>query len=109
PLGVQAELAACLLPVLDRIPSIDGVHNAVGVHVRLGDYATDPTTGAYHGRTAPQYFGAAVRAARSCAPDGAVVFFTDSPEIVRRDGYLDQFDDATNVVHERTAWETLAD
>jgi len=109
PLGVQTELARYLLPVLDRIPPIEGVQNAVGVHVRLGDYATDLTAAAYHGQTGPQYCGAAVRAARSSAPGGAVVVFTDSPELARRDGYLDEFDDATNVVHERTAWETLAD
>lgn len=108
-LDVRAELATRLLPLLDAIQPVDGLDSAVGVHVRLGDYATDPATSAYHGRTTPAYFGAALRVARTDASNASVAVFTDSPEIARREGFLDQLGSGTTVVRDRTAWETLAD
>lgn len=109
PLDIRAVLTARLLPVVDRVVPISGASNAIGVHLRLGDYASNPTVAAYHGATSPRYFRDAVQIARADTPDAPVVVFTDSPDLARETGFLDQVGTPVDVVHARTAWETLAD
>lgn len=51
---------------------------AVSVHVRRGDYVTNPTTAAYHGTCSPEYYRQAVEhIARRCGPLTLFVFSDD--------------------------------
>lgn len=53
--------------------------NAVSVHVRRGDYATDPTTNAHHGVCDGAYYEAAMQRIRHAHPEAAFFIFSDDP------------------------------
>lgn len=57
--------------------------NAVSIHVRRGDYATDPTTHAHHGVCDRAYYNAAVQRMLHAQPDAGFFIFSDDPAWAR--------------------------
>jgi len=52
------------------------------VHLRRGDYASDPHTLAFHGVLGNDYYAAALDAVRRAVPDPQLFVFTDDPAAV---------------------------
>jgi hypothetical protein len=52
---------------------------STSLHVRRGDYASDPTTLAVHGLLGAEYYGPALGLLRSHVPAASVFVFTDDP------------------------------
>lgn len=73
PLGRNLELA-------ERIGSV----KAVSLHVRRGDYATNPNTQAVHGLCAPAYYAEALRFIESRIPQAHVFVFSDDIAWVKK-------------------------
>jgi len=107
PLSVIDQLASRLLPVLDSSSTADDAAGAIGLHIRLGDYLSQPHTQDFHGVTPPEYFVEALRSLRT-TPDTELLVFTDSPDIVERD-YLPHLQGHARIAPTRPAWETLND
>jgi hypothetical protein len=107
PLAVRAELRAALLPHLSSLKPLAEADSAVGVHVRLGDYYSDDRTRSHHGVIGPEYFARAL-GSLPVPVHPKVLLFTDSPDIVERE-YLSRMDVKAEVVHARSAWETMVD
>lgn len=58
--------------------------NAVSMHVRRGDYASNPTTRDVHGLCAPEYYARAVELmVRTIGTDIEIFVFSDDPDWVR--------------------------
>jgi hypothetical protein len=57
--------------------------NAVSVHVRRGDYATDPKTLAFHGTCAPEWYERAMNLMIEKVPAPHFFIFSDDPEWAR--------------------------
>jgi len=53
--------------------------NAVGIHVRRGDYVSSTSTAAYHGVCPPEYYEQAVRMIVDERPDAELFVFSDDP------------------------------
>jgi hypothetical protein len=51
----------------------------VAVHVRRGDYASVPSTRAYHGLCSVEYYERAMARIRAQRPDATFLFFSDEP------------------------------
>lgn len=58
--------------------------NSVAVHVRRGDYVSNPAVAAKHGLCSDDYYRNAVRLMRSHVPDAHLFVFSDEPDWVRR-------------------------
>ena len=56
--------------------------HSVSVHLRRGDYASDPHTLAFHGVLGNDYYAAALDAVRRAVPDPQLFVFTDDPAAV---------------------------
>lgn len=56
---------------------------SVSVHIRRGDYATDPRTKAYHGLLDLSYYAGAMRAVLEFAPTSRFLVFSDDPDWAR--------------------------
>ena len=56
--------------------------NAVSVHIRRGDYVSDPATNSAHGTASMDYYCAAMKTVAERAPDARFFVFTDDPEWV---------------------------
>jgi len=64
---------------------IAGAGNAVSVHVRLGDYISNPHAASYHGGICnPEYYRQALAIVQEKVPDAHLVVFSDEPEKVRQ-------------------------
>lgn len=61
--------------VLDRLAA----GQSIGVHVRRGDYATNPKANAVHGLLPPAYYIAAIKELRVIKPKARVFAFSDDP------------------------------
>lgn len=61
--------------VLDRLAA----GTSIGVHVRRGDYATNPKANAVHGLLPPAYYIAAIEELRLIKPSARVFAFSDDP------------------------------
>ncbi len=101
-------MADRLAPVLHALRPDQAAVGAIGLHVRLGDYYRRPDTRAYHGVTAPSYFGSAAQqlVERHAAP---VVIFTDTPDVAATHFVPRLGVRVEAIIHKRNAWETLAD
>ena len=53
---------------------------SVSVHVRRGDYITDPLTNSFHGTCSSEYYAQAVQWIGERAPDAHFFLFSDDPE-----------------------------
>ena len=53
---------------------------AVAVHVRRGDYVTNPSANAVHGTCGPEYYRAAAEVVGRTAPDANYFVFSDDPD-----------------------------
>jgi hypothetical protein len=62
---------------------ISASENAVGLHVRRGDYVSSPTTAAYHGLCTREYFESAARRISAERPDAEFFVFSDEPDWCR--------------------------
>ena len=63
---------------------IRSTRNATAVHVRRGDYASNPITGSYHGLCPPEYYSKALDAIAAHAGAAPELFlFSDDPDWVR--------------------------
>jgi hypothetical protein len=56
---------------------------ALAVHVRAGDYASNPKFAAFHGQLSPSYYSAALSRARQERSFDRIFVFSDSPEVAR--------------------------
>jgi hypothetical protein len=74
-LTVTAELMGRNRELADKL----SVVNSVSVHVRRGDYVHNPTTNAYHGVCAPEYYHRAAEVIASSVVDPLFVVFSDEP------------------------------
>lgn len=72
--------------LLTRIQSLPG---AVSLHVRRGDYVSDPATLAAHGLCDLAYYRRAAQAVKARVPHPHFFLFSDDPEWVRRSLDLD--------------------
>jgi hypothetical protein len=53
--------------------------STVALHVRRGDYITNPVTAGYHGVCSLEYYRSAVSLVRQQYPDAAIMVFSDDP------------------------------
>jgi hypothetical protein len=60
----------------ERIRSVE----SVSLHIRRGDYVSDPTTNAYHGVLDPEYYQRAMDLIRSRVADAHFFVFSDDPD-----------------------------
>ncbi len=67
--GANAEMAAAI-----------SSQQAVSIHVRRGDYASNPTTNLFHGLCSLDYYAAAVAKLTEVVPDPHFYVFSDDPE-----------------------------
>lgn len=56
--------------------------NAVAVHIRRGDYLSNPQTLAFHGLPGPEYYGAALARIRAEVGNTTIFLFSDDPRWV---------------------------
>lgn len=61
-----------------------GAENAVSLHVRRGDYVSDPTTAAFHGLCSLDYYRRAVDHVSRAVADPHFYLFSDDPDWVRK-------------------------
>ena len=81
--------------------------NAVSVHVRRGDYATDPTTHAHHGVCDAAYYKAAVQRMLHAHPDSVFFIFSDDPAWARENLRLDAPMNVVDHNHGITSFEDM--
>lgn len=62
---------------------IKGCPNAVSVHIRRGDYISNPSALAFHGSPGAEYYRAALSRIRAEAGEATVFVFSDAPQWVR--------------------------
>jgi hypothetical protein len=81
--ALRAELVPLRTPGQTFLQLECAIRNAgaasVSVHVRRGDYASDPTVMAVHGLLGPDYYGAALALLRAHVPAPHLFVFTDDP------------------------------
>lgn len=65
----------------DRYPELQG--HCISVHIRRGDYVTNPTAAAYHGVLPPSYYQEAIRRAADGLNYPCICIFTDDVPHVR--------------------------
>lgn len=106
PAEVLTHLTARLAPVL-AVHAPAKPMDAIGVHIRLGDYVANPTTRAHHGVTPSAYFAKAVRTLQDELGLERVVVFTDSPAMVV-DSYLDRLGPTAQLAPAGSAWVDMA-
>jgi len=77
--AVRREFAFRHEPDPENQRTLDAIRGceAVAIHVRRGDYATDPRSRKYHGTTPLEYYEAAVRRILSCTRDPVFFVFSD--------------------------------
>jgi len=63
--------------------------NAVSLHVRRGDYVSDPDSSRVHGLCGPDYHQTAVRRIAEASPQSHLFVFSDDPEWAARNLHLD--------------------
>jgi len=88
-LSVQARLRAEFCPlgkigddsrkILDEI----GQCNAVSLHIRRGDYVSNPSTAAFHGTCPLEYYHAAIRHLAAHVANPSFFVFSDDPQWAR--------------------------
>lgn len=54
--------------------------NSVSVHVRRGDYVTNPTAAAFHGTCSPEWYAAGRKRMDELVPNANYVVFSDDPQ-----------------------------
>jgi len=59
---------------------VESAPNSVSVHVRRGDYVSDPKTTAFHGNCSWEYYESAMRHMRERVGGVSFFFFSDEPE-----------------------------
>lgn len=57
--------------------------NAVSVHIRRGDYLSNPSAMAFHGLPGPEYYAASLARIRAEVGDTTIFLFSDDPQWVR--------------------------
>ena len=57
--------------------------NAVSVHIRRGDYLSNPQALAFHGLPGPEYYAASLARMRAEVGDTTIFLFSDDPQWVR--------------------------
>lgn len=99
---VNAAPEGCNARVLDEIAAGD----AVAIHVRRGDYVSNPAATAYHGLCGLDYYRAAIRRLCESVPQPHFFVFSDDLDWVRAN--LDTGHPTTFVGHNTdTPWEDL--
>jgi hypothetical protein len=108
PLAVRDELASRLRRAFARLPdaAAPAAVPAVAVHMRLGDYATDPLATRMMGLTHAGYFRDAIPRVRAVVGDLPIRVFTDSPELCRTT-YLDGLPGAIEMSSAEGPWDAL--
>ena len=102
PMAMQDELRTRLTPALEPM----GTDETIGVHVRLGDYASSTYVRGRLGLTAPSYFAEGIAAARAAVGSMPVRVWTDSPDLV--EGFLgDAMPRNAEVAKGDDAWTAL--
>ena len=75
-LSPREPLDAKTTTLLNRI----GSTSSISIHVRRGDYVTDPTTNAYHGVLGADYYQAAIRRIQEGFAEPHFFVFSDDPD-----------------------------
>jgi hypothetical protein len=74
-------IAPLKMKMFDKYPELRG--DCVSVHIRRGDYVTNPSANAYHGVLPPSYYQEAVERAAREFYDPCICVFTDDVKHVR--------------------------
>jgi hypothetical protein len=69
----------------EYLQRIEAVPISVAVHVRRGDYVSDPQTRIFHGNCSWEYYENAMRFMRERTGDAKFFFFSDEPEWLAAD------------------------
>jgi glycosyl transferase family 11 len=79
---LRGEFAMREAPDPANLRTLDAIRagESVAVHVRRGDYQSDPHTRRYHGTTSPEYYQAAVRRMLAITKDPRFYVFSDDPD-----------------------------
>lgn len=77
---LRASWSAAARAMVEKITGCE----AVSVHLRRGDYVTDPQTRAYHGVCAPDYYDQAIKIMKKRLSAPTFFIFSDDPEYVRK-------------------------
>lgn len=77
---------AVALPLRAALPPIES--DAIAVHVRRGDYASNPRALAHHGLVDGAYYRRALEHLGAETTRRPLVVYTDDPEVVRREPWL---------------------
>lgn len=79
-------------PTAGRAREMEGriarARDAVGIHVRRGDYVSSPTAAAFHGQCPQEYYHAAARMIFAERPDAEFFVFSDDPLWCRENLHL---------------------
>lgn len=72
-------------PSADNVSLADAIRNMISasVHVRCGDYLTDPAAAAFHGRLSPEYYASAATELKTRVGVEHFFVFSDEPEKAR--------------------------
>ena len=83
--ALLAEFAPRAAPDAATAALLDAIASgpSVSVHVRRGDYASNPATTAVHGLCAPAYYAAALARVRAADPAVRAFVFSDDPDWAR--------------------------
>lgn len=76
-------LAQPMTPSREALRQQIAACNSVSVHVRRGDYVTNPDAAAVHGTCSPQWYAAAIERVSSGLVDPVWFVFSDDPDWVR--------------------------
>lgn len=86
------QLARPFTPDRAQLAEAIKARNAVSVHVRRGDYVSNPVANAYHGTCDPDWYASAKRRMDDVVPNAQYVIFSDDPGWARAN--LTDFTDA---------------
>jgi hypothetical protein len=84
--AIRRECAVRAQPDADNQRALEQIGDceAVALHVRRGDYATDPRVQAFHGMTPLEYYQTAVERMLAHLKDPVFFLFSDDPDWVRQ-------------------------
>ncbi len=80
---LRCDLALHRFEVDSCVPALEATSrdHSVAVHIRRGDYASDPQAMATHGLLSKEWYDAAVELMKKISPDASFHVFSDDPQV----------------------------